>query len=115
MISFPMNRTAGALFSLLVSAGLAVAAGEASAASNVHRIVVGEMKYAPAVHALRAGDRVLWVNNGVLRHTATARDKSFNVDLPPKTSRTTIIRSPGTIAYYCVFHPAMKGVLKVAK
>jgi plastocyanin len=115
MIRFPRTRWAGAWLSLLAGAGVAVTAAEAPAAPNVHRIVVGEMKYAPAIHTLRAGDSVQWVNKGVLRHTATARDKSFNVDLPPKSSRTIVIRAPGTISYYCVYHPAMKGVLKVAK
>ncbi len=101
---------------LLAALALSLSGGcEASAAPAVHTIVVDEMKFTPAARKIRAGDTILWVNNGVLRHSATARDDSFNVDLPPRSSRRTVIPRAGSIAYYCIYHPAMKGTLNVAK
>src|SRR3546814_9845254 len=45
---------------------------------RVHSIVIDKMKFGPAPAELRAGDTILWVNKDLFRHTATARDGSFN-------------------------------------
>jgi plastocyanin len=41
------------------------------------------MKFGPASAGIRIGDTISWINRDFLKHTATARDKSFNVELPP--------------------------------
>lgn len=64
---------------------------------------------------VRAGDVVVWVNKDMFRHTATARDRSFDVDLPPGKSARTMVRKPGTISFYCRYHPGMTGRLVIAK
>jgi plastocyanin len=87
----------------------------AAEAAKVHTVVIDNMKFGPLPAGVRSGDTILWVNRDLFRHTATARDKSFNVDLPPKTSGRTVIRHPGSIAFYCTYHRGMQGVLKVAK
>jgi plastocyanin len=81
----------------------------------VHTIVIDKMKFGPVPAGVRAGDTVIWVNRDFLKLTATARDKSFSVELPPKTSGKTIIRHSGTIAFYCIYHPGMIGSLNAAK
>jgi plastocyanin len=52
-----------------------------------------------------------WVNRDFVRHTATARDKTFDLSLEPRTSGRTVVRKAGTITFYCRFHPGMKGGL----
>jgi plastocyanin len=42
-----------------------------------------KMKFGPASAGIRIGDTISWINRDFLKHTATARDKSFNVELPP--------------------------------
>ena len=69
------------------------------------------MRFGPLPANLRAGDVVLWVNKDLFRHTATARDAGFDLDLPPRTSGRTVVRRKGTLAFHCKYHPAMKGVL----
>lgn len=87
----------------------------AEAAPKTHRVVIDKMKFGPVPAGLRAGDTILWVNRDMFRHTATARDKSFNIVLAPSASgRTTLIRA-GAVAFRCIYHPGMKGQLKVAK
>ena len=86
-----------------------------AAAPRAHTVVLDKMKFGPLPAGIRSGDTIIWVNRDMFKHTATARDKSFNVDLPPRTSGKTIIKRPGTIAFYCIYHPGMKGVLQVAK
>ena len=62
----------------------------------------------------RVGDTIIWVNKDMFRHTATARNGSFNVDLPPNSRGKTVIRAKGALAFYCKYHPAMTGTLKVS-
>ena len=51
----------------------------------------------------------------IFEHSATARDKSFDVDLPAGKQATTVLRKAGDIAFACKYHPGMKGTLKVAR
>ncbi|MFD1328638.1 cupredoxin domain-containing protein [Mycoplana ramosa] len=83
------------------------------AAAAEHQITIAGMKFIPASVALKAGDVVVWKNDDMFRHTATARGGSFDVDLPPKAEKRVKITAAGAVDYYCRFHPAMKGKLEV--
>ena len=87
----------------------------AAAAPKVHTIIIDKMKFGPAPAGIHVGDTIIWVNRDMFKHSATARDKSFNVQLPPGTSGKTVIRHSGTIPFYCIYHPGMTGSLSVAK
>ncbi|WP_246723631.1 cupredoxin family copper-binding protein [Rhizobium sp. ARZ01] len=84
-----------------------------SAVATEHQITIAGMKFIPASIQLKAGDVVVWKNDDIFRHTATARAGSFNVDLPPKAEKRETITVAGVTDYYCRFHPAMKGKLEV--
>lgn len=86
-----------------------------AAAPQTHVVVIDKMKFGPVPAGLKAGDSILWVNNDMFRHTATAKDGSFAVDLPAHAKGKTVIRKAGEIAFTCKYHPGMRGVLKVAK
>ena len=90
-------------------------ASPAAAAPRVHTVVIDKMKFGPVPAGIRVGDTILWVNKDFLKHTATARDRSFNIELPPKTAGKTLIRRSGSIAFYCIYHPGMTGSLSVGK
>ena len=94
---------------------IALALAPAPAAAKVHTVVIEKMRFGPSPAGLRVGDTILGVNRDPVRHTATARDKSFNVDLPPRKSGKVVVKRAGAIAVYCVFHPAMTGKLGVAR
>ncbi len=101
----------------LMAAALAIASPAAAAAppkARVHTIVMASMGFGPAPARIRVGDTVVWVNKDIFRHTATARDKSFDVDLAPGKEGRTVVRKAGQIAYFCRFHPGMTGKLAVA-
>jgi plastocyanin len=91
------------------------AAPDAAAAPKTHTVIIDKMKFGTLPAGVRAGDSILWVNKDMFKHTATARDRSFNLDLPPGSSGKTVIKRSGSIPFYCVYHPGMKGVLTVAK
>lgn len=111
------GRVAAALLTLSAALGMLSVADAASAATKpkVHTVVMNKMAYGPTPAGVRPGDVILWVNKDLFRHTATARDKSFNVDLPPGASGRTVVRKTGIIGYFCRYHPGMKGQLAVAK
>lgn len=85
----------------------------AAPAPRVHSIVIDKMKFGAVPPNLRVGDTILWVNKDLFRHTATARNGSFNVDLPAGKSARTVLSRSGTIAFYCIYHPGMTGTLTV--
>ena len=73
----------------------------------------GEKRYILQPLGLKVGDTILWENKDMFRHTATAKDGSFNVDLPPGATGKTIVRKAGMFAFICKYHPGMRGVLRV--
>jgi plastocyanin len=111
------SRVAVALLTLSATLGtLSLAySTPAEAAPKVHTIVMNKMVFGPVPTGIKVGDVILWLNKDLFRHTATARDKSFDVDLAAGKSARTVVRKPGLIGYFCRFHPGMKGQLAVAK
>lgn len=88
--------------------------GMAAPAPRVHTVVIDNLAYGPPVAAVRAGDVVVWVNRDRTRHSATARDMSFDVDLAPGQSARVVVGRPGVIDYFCRYHPQMAGRLLIA-
>ena len=78
------------------------------------QITMENMVIFPAETSAKVGDTVELINKDVLVHSATARNGDFDVTMPPKKTETMVLKKPGTIDYYCRFHPNMKAVLTVA-
>lgn len=95
-----------------------LAAGTALAALPVlatdYTIVIDNMKFGPVPAELHAGDTIIWQNNDIFRHSATARDKSFDVDLPSKAEVRMVVGAAGSVDFFCKFHPGMTGTLAIA-
>ena len=87
----------------------------AAAAPQTHQVVMDKMKFGQLPAGVKGGDTILWVNKDMFRHTATAKNGAFNIDLAPGAKGKTVIRKAGAIAFICKYHPGMRGVLKVAK
>jgi plastocyanin len=96
-------------------AGAALAAAPALAAPKVYTIAIKDMAFTTAPPVLHVGDTVEWVNNDIFRHSATAKDKSFDVDLAPQAHGRVILKKAGTISFYCRYHPGMTGTLVVSQ
>jgi plastocyanin len=84
-----------------------------AAAAHTYVVVLDKMKFGALPSGLRKGDMIIWVNRDFLRHTATAADHSFDVDLPAGAKAKTVLKRSGTIAFVCRFHPGMRGVFQV--
>lgn len=97
-----------ALMALLAPLSLAAAAQAAE-----YTVVIEKMKFGPVPAELHPGDVIIWQNQDIFRHTATARDKSFDVDLPAHAEVRMDVGAAGTVEVYCRFHPGMKAALVI--
>lgn len=84
-----------------------------AAAPTVRLVRMARMRFGPVPSGLRVGDIIEWVNDDIVRHTATARNGAFDVDLKRGARARTALRTPGLIDVYCRYHPGMTGRLEV--
>ena len=88
-------------------------AGSANAA--VIQIKIENLAFAPAQVSAQVGDTIEWTNADFVAHTATARDGAWDIMLPPNATRSVVLKTAGTIDYYCRLHPNMTGEIMVSK
>jgi plastocyanin len=79
------------------------------------QIKIQNLAFTPAQVSAKVGDTIEWANADFVAHTATARDGAWDVMLPPNSTRTVVLKTAGTIDYYCRFHPNMTGQILVPK
>ena len=109
-------RKSGLAFAIAMIAGLcAVKQHGADASPAVHRIMIEKMAFGPSPANVHPGDTVVWVNDDIFRHSATADDGGFDVDIEPHATASIVVKRPGRFAYICKYHPGMKGLLIVDK
>lgn len=106
-------RSRRALFFAVSAGTLLLVCPPAAAAPRTYTVVIDKMKFGPVPAQLRKGDAIIWVNRDFLRHSATAADHSFDVDLKPGANAKTILNKSGAIAFVCRYHPGMRSVLRV--
>jgi plastocyanin len=87
----------------------------AALGSAVLIVKTQDLAFATSTLQARVGDRVEWRNDDFLDHTATAEDGSWEVVLPAGESRGITLSRAGEVAYYCRYHPQMKGRIAVAR
>lgn len=92
-----------------------VGAAAANTDPPTHSIEMQKMRFGPIPGNIREGDRNVWINRDIVAHTATARDGSFDVEVPSGGSAAMIAGSAGTIAFYCRYHPGMRGSLMISR
>jgi plastocyanin len=98
---------------LLVGAGLvAILGGQAKPAASTHRVTMKAVDYEPKRVAVRVGDTVEWANEDVVAHTATLK-AAWDVNVLPHRSGRATMKTPGTFAYICRYHPNMRGEIVV--
>ncbi len=77
------------------------------------QVTIENLVFSPAEVSAKVGDTIEWVNKDAFVHTATARDKTFDVNIAANKTATLEVHKAGDIAYYCRFHPNMTATLKV--
>lgn len=112
------DRIAMAIVSAVLPAVALVSSATAaspSRAAHTYTVVIDKMKFGAVPSGLRVGDTIMWVNRDLFRHTATAADHSFNIDLAAGMSGKITMKKAGSVTFSCKYHPGMKGRLVVAR
>jgi len=94
----------------LTLTGSSVSAG----APTEHVITMANMSFGTIPTGVKVGDTIVWVNRDTVLHTATARDKSFDLRISQGHSARMTVQKAGSIPFYCIFHSTMRGTLVVA-
>ena len=82
-------------------------------AAEVIRVDIKDMAFSPAAFTAHVEDTIEWINDDFVAHSATARNGDWDVNVPAHQTRRLLIQRPGTVAYYCRFHPTMKGEAQI--
>jgi len=84
-----------------------------SPASKTHTVLIKRSRFVPERLEVAAGDRIVWKNEDIVPHTATA-NKIFDSDnLKKGQSWAYVAKQGGSFRYICTYHPTMKGELVV--
>ncbi|HEY4650884.1 MAG TPA: plastocyanin/azurin family copper-binding protein [Pontibacter sp.] len=80
---------------------------------RVHTVRISQMKFTPATLTVAKGDTVVFINKDIVTHDATeSSGKSWKSPaLAPGDSWRLVAGK--SAAYYCSFHPVMKGKIIV--
>jgi plastocyanin len=79
-----------------------------------YTVSMSNMAYGAMPPDLKVGDTIVWVNSDTVIHSITARDHSFDIRLNPGQRGKLTLMTAGKIAFYCLFHPNMRGSMTVA-
>lgn len=106
-------RCARTGLALLVTAvGAGIVGGCADATPRRHEVVIRNFVYQPAALTLAVGDTVVWINEDVVPHTATASDGEWDSgSIASNASGQVVISGEGEQSYLCTFHPNMRAEL----
>lgn len=80
-----------------------------AAAAETHTVRIENMQFVPAVLTVHAGDRIVWRNQDLVPHTATAAGVFDSGVIAPGKSAASVAGKPGRHGYVCTLHPGMKG------
>ena len=101
---------AGAAVLLLLSGSPLPAADR----PDTFSVEISQMRYGTMPDYLAVGDTIVWVNKDSVTHTVTAKDRTFDLRIPPGKRVSQTLSKAGTFRIYCIYHPAMRGTVKVA-
>ncbi len=97
---------------LLLAVTLLLNMSAVPAEAETLQVTIDKMAFSPATINSKVGDTIEWVNKDFLAHTATVKG-GWDVMIPAGKSASLVLKSAGTVQYYCRFHPNMKARLTV--
>lgn len=104
----------GAAALALGFSAMSLVAAESGSQPRTHTVTIDATSYQPRTLTVKVGDTVVWFNKDLMRHTATAKAGAFDSrDIDAGKSWTFTARQEGLFGYVCLYHPTMKGTLRV--
>lgn len=86
-----------------------------AATAKADKVDIKDFKYKPETVEIKAGTTVSFTNEDTALHTATSQPqgKFDSGDIAKGQTKAVTFKKPGTFKYFCVYHPFMKGTVKV--
>lgn len=80
-------------------------------------VIIKDFWYYPENLTIREGSEVVWINQDLTGHTATADNGEFDTGLLQQNQRSSsvIFEKSGKYPYYCIPHPQMVGSIRVVE
>ena len=87
----------------------------ADGTAKTHTVVMQEMRFSPPTLRIQQGDTIVFRNDDLVPHTATAKQHEVfdSGIIPPGESWTFAPKFHATVPYVCTFHPMMEGRIEV--
>ena len=82
-------------------------------AGETIRVTIDKLKFDPSKISAHVGDTIEWASSDFVTHTATAKNKDWDVTVPAKGMGRVTLEYPGEVDYFCRFHPNMTGRISV--
>ena len=82
-------------------------------AGETIRVTIDNLKLDPPQVSAHVGDVIEWTSSDFVAHTATARNKDWDVAIPANGVGRVTLKHAGDLDYFCRFHPFMKGRISV--
>jgi plastocyanin len=98
---------------VIVAAVLGIPGSAASPAGSPQRVLMKGIAYEPKQVTVHVGETLEWSNQDIVAHTATANDKSWDVNVLPGRTGRMLMKVPGRFDYICRYHPNMTGEITV--
>jgi len=90
-------------------------AGASNAMASKNTIAIRNFMFQPAILAIAAGSKVVWINRDDEPHLVVSAGGQFPASpaLDTDDSYATVFAKPGTYTYFCSIHPHMVGTIVV--
>jgi plastocyanin len=98
---------------VLFVACVALAGASCTPRPQTYTVIIDSTRYQPSDLALKVGDTVVWQNNDLFPHTATATGLFDSGSIAPDRSWRYTVKERGVVQYVCTLHPTMTGTLRV--
>ncbi|HEU4629182.1 MAG TPA: plastocyanin/azurin family copper-binding protein [Gemmatimonadaceae bacterium] len=102
------------LLTLAAAAAAALVAACARDHPRTHVVDIRGFALQPETLRIAAGDTVRWINHDAVPHNVTAAPGSahhFDSGSIAAAGEWQLVAPPGQSAYFCVYHPTMRGVV----
>ena len=99
---------------LIAAPAAVVHAADSASGGKEYTVTMSNMAYGALPSGLKVGDTIVWMNQDTVIHSVTARDHSFDLRINPGQTARLPLNKDGRIAFYCLFHPTMRGTMTVA-
>ena len=92
---------------------LSSAPAHSKPAAKTYTVLIRGFQFVPQRLEVEAGDTVIWKNEDIVPHTATARKVFDSKKLDQGQSWSYVAKKKGTHPYICLYHPTMAGELVI--